>query len=67
MLYECAKAMVPLRNALIKMGWPQAKLSIQMEKSAADGVVDNTIIPCKLKSMDMHLHWLCLCKAQGQF
>ena len=28
-LFICAKAMVPLRNTLIGMGWPQPKSSIQ--------------------------------------
>jgi len=29
-----------------------------MDNSAAAGVVNNTIVPCKLKAMDRRLHWL---------
>jgi hypothetical protein len=66
-LFECAKAMVPLRQALIEMGWPQGKSPIQTDNSTADGVVNNTIVPKKLKSMDVRLHWLRCREAQGQF
>ncbi len=65
-LYKCTKVMVPLRNALIKMGWLQAKLSIKTDNSVADTVVNHTIVPHKLKSMDMRLHWLCCREVQGQ-
>ena len=66
-LYECAKAMVPLRQALIEMGWPQGKSPIQTDNSTADGVINNTIVPKRLKSMDLRLHWLRCREAQGQF
>ena len=66
-LYECARAMVPLRQALTKIAWPQGKSSIQTDNSTVDGVVNNTIVPNRLKSMDLRLHWLRCCKAQGQF
>ena len=66
-LYECAKAMAPLRQALIEMGWPQGKSPIQTDNSTADGVINNTIVPKRLKSMDLRLHWLRYREAQGQF
>ena len=66
-LYECAREMVPLRQALNDMGWPQGKSSIQTDNSTADGVVNNTIVPKRLKSMDMRLHWLRCRDAQDQF
>jgi hypothetical protein len=66
-LYETAKAMVPLRHALIEMGWPQGRSAIQTDNTTADGVVNNTIVPRKLKSMDLRLHWLRCREAQGQF
>ena len=59
--------MVPLRQALTEMGWPQGKSSIQTDNSTADGVVNNTIVPKRFKSMDMRLHWLRCRNAQGQF
>ena len=59
--------MVPLRQALCEMGWPQGRSPIQTDNSTADGVVNNTIVPEKLKSMDLRLHWLRCREAQGQF
>ena len=52
-LYICAKEMVPLRQSLIEMGWPQPQSSIQCDSSAEIGVANETIIPRKTKSMDM--------------
>ena len=66
-LYEYAKAMVPLRQALIKMGWPQGKPPIQTDNSTADGVINNAIVPKWLKSMDLRLHWLRCREAHDQF
>lgn len=66
-IFECAKAMVPIRQALIEMGWPQGKSPIQTDNSTANGVVNKTIVPKKLKSMDLRLHWLRCREAQGQF
>ena len=43
-LFICAKAMVPLRNTLIKMGWPQPKATTQCDNSTAVGVSNNTTI-----------------------
>ena len=66
-LFETAKAMVPLRQALVEMKWPQQRSAIQTDNSTADGVVNNTIVPRKLKAMDLRLHWLRCREAQGQF
>ena len=66
-LFVATKELVPLRQALIKMGWPQPCSPVQTDSSAADGVVNNTIVPRKLKSMDLRLHWLRCREAQGQF
>ena len=57
-LFTIAKEMVPLRQALIKMGLPQPKTPIQCYNSTAVGVANKTIIPRKTKSMDMKSHWL---------
>jgi hypothetical protein len=43
-LYICAKEMVPLRNSLIEMGWPQPKSPIQTDNTTALGVANKTII-----------------------
>jgi hypothetical protein len=40
------------------MGWPQPKSPIQTDNSTASGVVNNTIVPCQSKMMDMRFWWL---------
>ena len=52
-LYICAKEMVPLRQSLVIMGWPHPRSPIQCNNSTKIGVANETIIPCKTKSMDM--------------
>ena len=54
-LFDCARAMVPLQQALIEMGWSQGRSLIQTDNSTADGVVNLTIVPKKLKLMDLQL------------
>ena len=66
-LYICAKEMVPLRQSLIEMGWPQPRSPSQCDNSPAGGVTNQTIIPRKTKSMDIQFHWLCCRNPQGQF
>ena len=57
-LYITAKNMIPLRNTLIKIGWPQPKSLIQTDNSAAVGFTNKTIINKATKSADMKLRWL---------
>lgn len=66
-LFITAKEMVPLRQTLIEMGWPQPKAPIQTDNSTAVGVTNSTIVPRRTKSMDMRLHWLHCRELQGQF
>ena len=66
-LFICAKEMVPLRQSLKEMGWPQPKSPIQCNNSPAVGVSNETIIPRKTKSMDMQFHWLRCRYSQNQF
>ena len=66
-LFICAKAMVPLRNTLIKVGWPQTSSPIQCKKSTTIGVTNNTMVNKILKSMDMRLWWLRCRDSQDQF
>ena len=56
-----------MRQTLQEMKWPQPKSPIQTDKSAAAGVVNNTIVPRKLKTMDRRLHWRRCREAQGRF
>ncbi len=62
-----AKSMVPMRYTLQEMGWPQPRSPVQTDNSAAEGVVNKTIVPKKLKAMDRRLYWLRCRTAQGQF
>ena len=66
-LYICAMDMVPLHQALRKMGWSQPIRPIQCDNSTAVGVANETIIPNKTKSMDMQFHWLRCRYSLGQF
>ena len=66
-LFICAKGMVPLRNTLTEMGWPQTSFPIQCDNSTTIGVTNNTMVNKMLKSMDMRLWWLLCCYYQDQF
>ena len=66
-LFIAAQKMVPLRQTLIEMGWPQPKSPIQTDNTTAEGVVNGTIVANKLKAMDLRLHWLRCREAQDQF
>jgi len=66
-LFITSKELVPLRQTLEEMGWPQPKTPIQTDNSTAVGVTNNTIVPKRTKSMDMRFHWLRCREAQGQF
>ena len=57
-LFICANAMIPLRNTLIKMVWPQPPPPVQCYNSTATGVTNKTMVKKMLKSMDMRLWWL---------
>jgi hypothetical protein len=56
-LYTTTKEMVSLLQTLIKMGWPQPRMPIQMDNSSAVSVT----------SMDLHLWWLHCQESQLQF
>jgi hypothetical protein len=66
-LFITAKALVPLRNTLVEMNWPQPRTPIQTDNSTAAGFTNNTIVPKQLKAMDMRYHWLRCRMVQGQF
>ena len=54
-LFICAKAMIPLRNTLMEMGWHQPPYPVQCNKSIANGITNKTMVNKILKSMDMRL------------
>ena len=66
-LFITAKEMIPLRNALIEMGWPQPPSPIQCDNSTAVGMTNCTLIPRKSKSWDLRLDWLRCRESQQQF
>jgi hypothetical protein len=66
-LFIMAREMIPHRQTLIDMGWPQPKNPIQTDNSTAAGVTNNTIIPCRIKMMDMQFWWLRCQESQDQF
>jgi hypothetical protein len=57
-LFVTAREMIPRRQTLISMGWPQSKSPIQTDNSTAAGVTNKTIVPCQAKMMNMHFWWL---------
>ena len=66
-MFITAQEMVATRQKLQEMKWPQPKYPLQTDNYAAAGVVNNTIVPKKLKTMERRLHWLRCREAQGQF
>ena len=66
-LFIVAQEMVPIRNMLTEMGWPQPRSPLQTDNSTANGYVNNTIIVKRLKAAEMKLDWLRCREAQGQF
>ena len=66
-LFITAREMIPHRQTLIEMGWPQPKSPIQTDNSTAEGVINKTIVPRRSKMMDMRLWWLRCRGSQDQF
>ena len=66
-MFITAQDMVSQRNTLGEMGWKQPRSPIQTDNSSDAGVVNNTIVPQKLKAMDRRIYWLRCRNSQGQF
>jgi hypothetical protein len=66
-LFITAQEMIPHRQTLIAMGWPQLKSPIQTDYSTAAGVINKTIVPRRAKMMDMQFWWLHCRASQDQF
>jgi hypothetical protein len=49
-LFIAAREMVPHRQTLINMGWPQPCSPIQTNNSTAIGVTNKTIVPKRAKN-----------------
>ena len=50
--------MVMTKQTLEGIKWPQSKSPIKTDNSVTAGVVNNNIVPRKLNTMDLRLHWL---------
>ena len=57
-MFITAGEMVAMRQILQEMKWPQPKYPLQTDNSVAAGVVNNTIVPRKIKTIYRRLHWL---------
>ncbi len=56
--------MIPHRQTLISMGWPQPKSPIQTHSLTP---ANKTIVPRRVKMMDMRFWWLRCRASQDQF
>ena len=65
--YITDRKIIPLRNTLIEMGWPQAKTPTQIDNSTAVGFTNKTIVNKATKLADMKLWWLRHIESQEQF
>jgi len=65
-LFITTKKVLPIRQTLIEMGWPQPPTPVQTDNTTAVGVVNKTLVSNKLKSMDLRYHWLRCRAAQEQ-
>ena len=66
-MFIIAQEIVAMRQTLQEMKFPQPKSPLQTDNSAVAGVVNNTIVPRKLKTTERRLHWLICREAQRQF
>ena len=66
-LFIIAKEMIPILQTISEMGWPEPPHPLKTNNSTAEGIVNNTIVPLKIKSMDLRFHWLRCHEAQIQF
>ena len=66
-LFMNAKLAVPIRQALIEMGFPQPATRVKTDNSTAYGIINDTIKQNRSKAMDMRIYWLKCREAQEQF
>ena len=57
-LYIMAKEAIYIRLILEELGHKQPPTPIQTDNSTAEGLINNTVQPKRLKGMHMHFHWL---------
>ena len=54
-LFMNAKLAVPIRQALIEMGFPQPAIRVKTDNSTAYGIINDTIKQNRSKAMDMRI------------
>ena len=59
--------MIPLRNTLIEMGWPQPQTPIRTDNSTLVGFTNKNIVNKATKLADLKLWWLRDSESQEQF
>jgi len=64
-LFITAKKVLPICQTLMELGWSQPPTPIQTDNTTAVCVVNKTLVSNKLKSMDLHYHWL-RCRASQE-
>jgi hypothetical protein len=52
-LFAMAREMIPHRQTLISMEWPQPKSPFQTDNLTATGATNKAIVPCLTKMMDL--------------
>ena len=57
-LFITAKEIIPLQQTLYEIGCLQPPSPVQDVNSTAEGIVNNTIVPRKIKSMDLRFYRL---------
>ena len=66
-MFITLQEMVVMRQTLQEMKLLQPKSPLQKDNPTAAGVVNNTIVTRKIKTMDRRLHWIRRRESQGQF
>jgi hypothetical protein len=66
-LFHNARDAVPLRTALIEMGYPQPATPIQTDNACAARISNETVKQRRSKAIDMRFYWIRDRIKQGQF
>ena len=56
--YYNAKQLLPLRQTLIELGYPQEATPLQLDYQSATQILNDTVSQKRSKAMDMRFYWL---------
>ena len=65
--YYNAKQLLPLRQTLIELGYPQEATPLQLDYQSATQILNDTVSQKRSKAMDMRFYWLRDRVKQNQF